>query len=81
MSWEVLAEIAGDDAVNGDDFDAICDEFPKLLARVRELEEALRLLRDAHEHESGCALFLPQNECDCSLGVIEAALTPEEPKP
>ncbi|MBA2724999.1 MAG: hypothetical protein H0U53_03320 [Actinobacteria bacterium] len=54
------------------------DDAKWLLARVRELEEALRTLRDTYEHESGCVFFLPQNECDCSLGVIEAALTPND---
>ncbi len=43
-------------------------------------DEALRTLRDGYDdHEPTCAMFLPQKECDCPVGLFDAALTPEEP--
>jgi len=38
--------------------------------------QALQTLRDSYDgHEPGCAIHLPQKECDCALGVLETALT------
>ncbi len=49
-------------------------------ATLAAKDEALRTLRDGYDdHEPTCAMFLPQRECDCAVGLIDAALTPEEP--
>ena len=53
--WRALAEICSDEAVSSKDFDAICDTFPRLLARLDEAEEALREIE---------ALFNPENAED-----------------
>ncbi len=55
-------------------FDALSalDRLRSLLLRA---EEALRFLLGCHdEHDPLCAIFLPQKECDCEKGIIEAAL-------
>ncbi len=42
-------------------------------ARVRELEEALEEVMPESHHPT-CAVYLPQEECDCGYDLAEAAL-------
>ncbi len=51
-------------------------ENERLRAVLEQLRAVLLILRDGYDgwHESGCAGILPQNECDCAVGVIDDAL-------
>lgn len=59
LELRALAEIAVDDAVAGDEFDAICDAFPALV-------EAVEAARAVHAHGAG---LVSPDECELCVAL------------
>ncbi len=79
--WKRKAEIDEQQAADRmDDWQVAHDHALKMQARALKAEEEREALREALEavmpesHHPTCAVYLPQEECDCGYDLAEAAL-------